>query len=218
MTILYTFIDEERHQEILDQHLNLFSEDFKSKILKYRRWEDAQLSLLGRILLLDGLKTYYDITTVPEIYILSNKKPYLKGNPVHFNISHSRNMVVCAIAGFPLGIDVEFLDHTINYFDFQFQMTTGEFEEIHHSEDKTKSFFRYWTRKEAVIKAHGDGMIFFLFFNERKDLYTFMITLLLSTMYSFVLGFGNGFINEYLNKTVLFLMRSREVLLCIYAS
>ncbi|TLX27504.1 4'-phosphopantetheinyl transferase superfamily protein [Chryseobacterium indologenes] len=159
MTILYTFIDEERHQEILDQHLNLFSEDFKSKILKYRRWEDAQLSLLGRILLLDGLKTYYDITTVPEIYILSNKKPYLKGNPVHFNISHSRNMVVCAIAGFPLGIDVEFLDHTINYFDFQFQMTTGEFEEIHHSEDKTKSFFRYWTRKEAVIKAHGDGMM-----------------------------------------------------------
>lgn len=159
MTILYTFIDEERHQEILDQHLNLFSEDFKSKILKYRRWEDAQLSLLGRILLLHGLKTYYDITTVPEIYILSNKKPYLKGNPVHFNISHSRNMVVCAIAGFPLGIDVEFLDHTINYFDFQFQMTTGEFEEIHHSEDKTKSFFRYWTRKEAVIKAHGDGMM-----------------------------------------------------------
>lgn len=159
MTILYTFIDEERHQEILDQHLNLFSEDFKSKILKYRRWEDAQLSLLGRILLLDGLKTYYDITTVPEIYILSNKKPYLKGNPVHFNISHSRNMVVCAIAGFPLGIDIEFLDHTINYFDFQFQMTTGEFEEIHHSEDRTKSFFRYWTRKEAVIKAHGDGMM-----------------------------------------------------------
>ncbi|WP_185226285.1 4'-phosphopantetheinyl transferase family protein [Chryseobacterium indologenes] len=156
---MYTFIDEERHQEILDQHLNLFSEDFKSKILKYRRWEDAQLSLLGRILLLHGLKTYYDITTAPEIYILSNKKPYLKGNPVHFNISHSRNMVVCAIAGFPLGIDVEFLDHTINYFDFQFQMATGEFEEIHHSEDRTKSFFRYWTRKEAVIKAHGDGMM-----------------------------------------------------------
>ncbi len=58
-------------------------------------------------------------------------------------------------------------------------------------------------RKYTIIllwTSLGTTLFFFLFFNERKDLYTFMITLLLSTMYSFVLGFGNGFINEYLNK------------------
>ncbi|MGH1518576.1 2TM domain-containing protein [Chryseobacterium sp. JK1] len=58
-------------------------------------------------------------------------------------------------------------------------------------------------RKYTIIllwTSLGTTLFFFLFFNERKDLYTFMMTLLLSTMYSFVLGFGNGFINEYLNK------------------
>nr|WP_315033405.1 2TM domain-containing protein [uncultured Chryseobacterium sp.] len=58
-------------------------------------------------------------------------------------------------------------------------------------------------RKYTIIllwTSLGTTLFFFLFFNDRKDLYTFMITLLLSTMYSFVLGFGNGFINEYLNK------------------
>lgn len=43
--------------------------------------------------------------------------------------------------------------------DFQFQMTKNEFQEIHHSKDKTKSLLRYWTRKESVIKAHGSGMM-----------------------------------------------------------
>lgn len=58
-------------------------------------------------------------------------------------------------------------------------------------------------RKYGIIllwTSLGTTLFFFLFFNDRKDLHTFMITLLLSTMYSFVLGFGNGFINEYLNK------------------
>ncbi|AZA85068.1 histidine kinase [Chryseobacterium lactis] len=45
----------------------------------------------------------------------------------------------------------------------------------------------------------GTTLFFFLFFNE-KNLHSFLITLLLSTMYSFVLGMGNGFINEYLNR------------------
>ncbi|PWN68632.1 4-phosphopantetheinyl transferase [Chryseobacterium phosphatilyticum] len=158
MIVLHTLINEERHQAILDQYLDTFSEDFRSHILNYRRWQDAQLSLSGRILLQHGLKTYFHISE-PDIRVSPNKKPYLRGNPVYFNISHSRDRVVCAIAEFPIGIDIEFLDRTINYYDFQFQMTKGEFEQIEHAEDKIKSFFNYWTRKEAVIKAHGDGMM-----------------------------------------------------------
>lgn len=158
MVILYTFISEEKHQDLLDKYLYDFSEDFKNDILKYRRWQDVQLSLLGRVLLQHGLKTYYNISK-PDIGISHNNKPYLKGCSVHFNISHSHNLVACVIAGFSIGIDVEFFDDKINYMDFQFQMTENEFREIHHSEDKTKSLLGYWTRKESVIKAHGSGMM-----------------------------------------------------------
>lgn len=45
----------------------------------------------------------------------------------------------------------------------------------------------------------GTTLFFFLFFNE-KTLENFIMTLLLSTMYSFVLGVGNGLINDFLNK------------------
>lgn len=158
MIILYTFISEEKHQSLLDRYLPVFSDDIQRDILKYRRWQDAQLSLLGKVLLLQGLSTYYDIFDA-EVKVNSNNKPYLKGNPVHFNISHSKDLAACVIAEFPVGIDVEFFDTSISYVDFEFQMTTGEFEKINGAEDRIGSFFTYWTAKEAIIKAHGDGMM-----------------------------------------------------------
>ncbi|MCJ7933995.1 MAG: 4'-phosphopantetheinyl transferase superfamily protein [Chryseobacterium sp.] len=158
MVVLYAYIDEGRHQDLLDRYLDVFSGDFKAQILKFKRWQDAQLSLLGRILLKKGLSSYYHIDEI-SMGRLPNHKPFLKGDPAHFNISHSKNLVVCAIADFPIGIDVEFSDETVNYMDFQFQMTADECIEIDHSEDKIRSFFTYWTHKEAVIKAHGGGMM-----------------------------------------------------------
>ncbi|WP_336701911.1 4'-phosphopantetheinyl transferase family protein [Chryseobacterium indologenes] len=158
MIILYTFINETKHRSLLDRYLPAFSTEIRQDILRYRRWQDAQLSLLGKVLLQYGLKTYYNISEL-EIGTLPNKKPYLKGNDLHFNISHSKDLVACAIAEYPLGIDVEFNDQKISYQDFIFQMTDKELQEIQNSEDKMKQFFMYWTRKEAVIKAHGAGMM-----------------------------------------------------------
>ncbi|WP_454047865.1 4'-phosphopantetheinyl transferase family protein [Chryseobacterium sp. Marseille-Q8038] len=158
MIILYTFINETNHQSLLDRYLPVFSQENKQNILRYRRWQDAQLSLLGKVLLQYGLKTYYNISDT-ETDVLTNKKPYLKGNDLHFNISHSKDLVTCAIAEYALGIDVECNDQKISYHDFIFQMTDKELQEIQDSEDKMKQFFMYWTRKEAVIKAHGAGMM-----------------------------------------------------------
>lgn len=158
MIILYTFISEEKHQSRLDRYLPAFSQEVNQNILRYRRWQDVQLSLLGKVLLQYGLKTYYNISEA-EIGTLPNKKPYLKGLDLHFNISHSKDLVVCAFAEYPLGIDVEFNDPKTNYQDFEFQMTVNEFQEIENFGDKMKAFFTFWTRKEAVIKAHGAGMM-----------------------------------------------------------
>lgn len=158
MVILHTLINESKHQYLLDRYLNTFPEDFRKDILKYRRWQDAQLSLLGRVLLQIGLQLHYQIDDA-EIMRSADNKPYLKGRHHHFNISHSKELVACAIAEFPIGIDVEFIDHKINYQDFQFQMTEGEFDKIDRSKDQIGDFFSYWTQKESVMKAHGGGMM-----------------------------------------------------------
>ncbi|WP_288447532.1 4'-phosphopantetheinyl transferase superfamily protein [uncultured Chryseobacterium sp.] len=157
MIILYTIISREKHESLLNKYLPAFSQEDRQNILRYRRWQDAQLSLLGKLLLQYGLRTHYNIAKA-ETGILPNRKPYLKNHNVHFNISHSRELVVCAIAEYPLGIDIEFNDPKVSYHDFKFQMTGHEFQEIDSSDNKTKEFFTCWTRKEAVIKAHGAGM------------------------------------------------------------
>ena len=58
--IYYAYISEENHENLLENEISRFSFDFQEKIKRYRRWQDAQLSLLGRILLLKGIKENYN--------------------------------------------------------------------------------------------------------------------------------------------------------------
>lgn len=44
------------------------------------------------------------------------------------------------------------------------------------------------------------SMFFFFVFTDEKNLENFMLTIAISSMYSFVLGAGNGLINDFLNK------------------
>ncbi|WP_390450061.1 2TM domain-containing protein [Chryseobacterium sp. Alg-005] len=58
-------------------------------------------------------------------------------------------------------------------------------------------------RKDLIILfwiSLGTSLFFFLFFTDERSLKNFMLTLLISSMYSFFIGIGNGFINDFLNK------------------
>lgn len=157
MNILYLFVEEEKHNYILNKYVEIFGQDFSKKVLKYRKWQDAQLSLLGRVLLKYGLSKYYDINDF-KIDISENGKPFLRDLQIYFNISHSKNLVVCAISEFPIGIDIEFSNYDINYLEFCEQMTKNELLRIQESENHVESFFNYWTEKESLIKANGMGL------------------------------------------------------------
>ena len=72
----------------------------------------------GRVLLAHALKKLYGLS-VPDgeegaaqlermLTKGENGKPYLHGYPeIHFNISHSGAYAVCALAGIPVGIDIQ---------------------------------------------------------------------------------------------------------------
>lgn len=58
-------------------------------------------------------------------------------------------------------------------------------------------------RKDLIILlwiSLGTSLFFFLFFTDEKNIRNFLITTLISCMYSFVIGIGNGLINDFLNK------------------
>ena len=99
-----------------------------------------------------------------QIEILSdeNNKPFLKQNPLHFNISHDRNAFAIAVSEYtPVGIDIEKIKHDLEYSSLLNSVFTSQ--EISSVRDNPvvarEIFFLLWTRKEALLKAMGTGII-----------------------------------------------------------
>jgi 4'-phosphopantetheinyl transferase len=89
-------------------------------------------------------------------------KPYLTNSDMEFNISHSGEIAVIAFSnGIPVGIDIEKLipledkDELLR----QFFHAKEELEIISLSARESQlAFYNCWTRKEAILKATGDGL------------------------------------------------------------
>ncbi|MBP4137074.1 4'-phosphopantetheinyl transferase family protein [Flavobacterium geliluteum] len=157
--IYYSYLSKENHESLLKNDLPKFPLDYQEKIKRYRRWQDAQLSLLGRILLFNGIEEIYKQNPHDKVIKHTKySKPYFDNDLIRFNISHSGDIVVCALSDkHEIGIDVEIVTE-IEIDEFKSQMTEIERNNVMLSSNIKDSFFDYWTQKEAVIKAHGNGL------------------------------------------------------------
>jgi phosphopantetheine--protein transferase-like protein len=89
-------------------------------------------------------------------------KPGLKGDPLFFSISHTRNSFSFAISdNYYIGLDVEEINRDINFETIIRRFFSGnEGEYILNSKGNSRDrFFLLWTRKEALLKAIGTGII-----------------------------------------------------------
>jgi 4'-phosphopantetheinyl transferase len=155
--IFYAFINKKNHNRLLAEATSVFSKEYQERIYRYRRWEDMQLSLLGRFLLVLGLKALDCVFKEENLKYSAYDKPYFEHENLKFNISHSGEVVICAISDTDeIGVDIEILQD-INIEDYRFQMTDIEWQRIVFAANVKNSFFDYWTQKEAVIKANGMG-------------------------------------------------------------
>lgn len=156
--IFYTNISKKNHDYILEIASKKFSKDFYNKVLKYKRWEDIQLTLLGRIMVFDGIyKIFNEYYSDTDLHYSKYGKPFLN-NEIDFNISHSGKIVVCAITKKnEIGIDIEEISD-LKIDDYKEYLTHLEWDKIKKSSSTKKTFFDYWTQKEAVIKSHGKGL------------------------------------------------------------
>jgi 4'-phosphopantetheinyl transferase len=81
--------------------------------------------------------------------------------PVEFNVSHAAGVAVFAFAGIPVGVDVESLDRTVDCQELASRFFSSEESEqvlAQPPAERTEAFLNCWTRKEAYIKAIGDGL------------------------------------------------------------
>jgi 4'-phosphopantetheinyl transferase len=77
---------------------------------------------------------------------------------VDFNLSHCKNAIAVVLSDRPVGVDVESFRHAEEPL-LKRTMNPEEQEEVRTAADPTEAFTRLWTRKEAVLKLHGTGLV-----------------------------------------------------------
>jgi 4'-phosphopantetheinyl transferase len=82
-------------------------------------------------------------------------------SPVHFSVAHSNDRGVVAVASRPVGVDLECprtLDAVESISSQFFSSTEHRVLMRTPRARRDDMFLRLWTRKEAVLKARGDGL------------------------------------------------------------
>lgn len=148
----------------IDRYSSFLSEDEKARAARFAFPDDRSHFVAGRGLLRDLLGMY--LRCAPEKLRFKTGqfgKLSLADHPkLRFNLSHSYGLVLYAFAlERELGIDAE---------KIRPEFATEEIAERYFSvaeqhelralptELRTEAFFLCWTRKEAYVKAHGDGL------------------------------------------------------------
>ncbi len=150
------------HLASLEKDFDLLLPEERAKSETFDLEEDRNRYILGKIyvrkLLLNYLKT--EPQTLGFKYS-ERQKPLLENHPlVNFNISHSGDYIIIGFANkWSVGVDIELMNPHVDLYNMIINcMSTTEVSVILNSEVPRQMFYKYWTRKEALLKGIGIGV------------------------------------------------------------
>lgn len=131
----------------------------RQRIERMRRREDVLTAITAHRLLCFALKSVCGIEPSPDDWVTGEYgKPYLiNAESVHFNISHSGNMAMCALGDSKVGADIEIVKPYRQGLETRI-MSESEMQVFHRCDDKIKFFYQIWTLKESYLKYTGRGL------------------------------------------------------------
>lgn len=143
------------------------SEAELSEYKNYANAEAAEQFLIGKFLVRNILSLYFP-DVEPGLWEFEKNqhgKPFLS-NPrfrqkVYFNLSHTKGMVAVALASDELGLDVEKKSYELDVDKISKDVLNDEELSLLSSaqgQEKIDLFYKFWTLKEAYIKATGLGL------------------------------------------------------------
>lgn len=161
----------ELSDEEYEKWYSLMSEDKQQRVDRFRFMDDKKRTIVGEML---ARKAIVEWCHVSEENIQFGKseygKPFAIGFDVEFNISHSGDIVVCAVDKKPIGIDIEHIrpidlnvakhictEEELHYI-FGYKPSEKAFHQTNDNQILTR-FFEIWTWKEAYGKMVGVGMM-----------------------------------------------------------
>jgi 4'-phosphopantetheinyl transferase len=145
---------------------DFLSEDEQAKAQKFANLTLQNQFIVGRGYLRHILSQYVHLAP-SQLQLSTGKwgKPTLAGFPmIRFNLAHSKNLAVYAVTyRRAIGIDLEFLRPVSNYEAIAHRhFSKNELTKFlsKPQDQRDLAFFTCWTRKEAYIKAIGQGLVF----------------------------------------------------------
>src|SRR5215469_7012517 len=146
---------------------HVLSVDERQRATRFHRSLDRERFVLSRAFLREVLSVYVETDPAElQFAVAAGGKPALRAaagaEPVHFNLSHAEAIALLAVtAAGPVGIDIERVrgDFEHNAIARQY-FSAAECQEYFRLGDgeRPTAFARLWTRKEAYLKALGDGL------------------------------------------------------------
>lgn len=144
------------NDKVIEAYFDKLGKKRIEHILRNSKAEDRARSLGAALLLLFALQNEMSVIEIlPDFDYIRNAKPYLKQYPnLYFNISHTKNMVACAISDEEVGVDIEhkreIKEITINNVFTEQEKQIAKYE--------MEGYIRLWTMKEAYAKLSGKGV------------------------------------------------------------
>jgi 4'-phosphopantetheinyl transferase len=147
-----------------DGHLRWLSSDEHARVARFRFDRDRRQHLASRALARAALSRYTGVDPAAWVFTTGpHGKPQIEGPIVGapaFNVAHAGELVVCAVAGVDVGVDVEGLDIPDALALAGTACSPGEralLESLPPGE-RSAHFAALFTIKEAYLKARGVGM------------------------------------------------------------
>ncbi len=153
------FIDDNLAEFDLESALPLLDPSRREEALRYKSRSLQVQCAAAWLLLKRAIKEVFDINEMPAIVTGEHGKPYFIDFPdIHFNLSHCREAVACAVSNRPVGIDIESVRTTLNQSVARYVLTDDELEAVNNAVIPELEFIRYWTLKESIVKLTGKGI------------------------------------------------------------
>lgn len=142
----------------LEQEIRLLPAWRRDIVLRYTHELGRRQGLLAYQLLCQGLRKDFGIEGFPRFAYGEHGKPYLADYPaLHFNLSHCKTAVACAISTNPVGVDIETF-RPVRESVVRYAMSEAEAQRILQAARPERAFTILWTQKEALVKLTGEGL------------------------------------------------------------
>jgi 4'-phosphopantetheinyl transferase len=151
------------NRQLVDELRQTLSPDEIERVLRFRAEDDRDLFIVGRGILRKILSRYVSEPAEKLVFRYGSKgKPYLRDRPdVQFNVAHSAGFAVYGVCGEELGVDVESVKPSTDWRKISERFFSArEVKELQRLDptQQLRGFFSCWARKEAYIKAIGEGI------------------------------------------------------------